>query len=145
MFIFNAPSWSYCYWSPRVSLHRYEFERLVSLFTEANLTPTSISGMKDKIDRRLLVYIQKQEGGPVCIEMVETSRNGLSYWLNGEIWNRGRACYNRERCTNKHGEMWKIVPLSRRLSSPRWVTEAAVVEISRAAIERYKRWVNRSK
>lgn len=97
--------------------------------------------MKKAVDRKLLVYIQKTEGGPVSIDIVETTKNGHSYCLNGEIWNRGSNFFSRENCINQTGFLWRISPL-RRGYVPNWVNTECV-EVNPTAKEPYELWLKK--
>ena len=93
------------------------------------------------IDRRLLVYILKEEGGPVYIDIVETTKNGHSYRYDGQIWNRGANFFCREECTNQAGVQWKIAPL-RRDYVPQWVVEENI-QVCANAKERHELWLRK--
>ena len=90
----------------------------------------------------MLVYIQKEVTGSVFIDVVETTKNGHSYKLNGDIWNRGANVFGRENCKNQHGVEWKIIPL-RRDHTPAWVIVTNVI-VCPDAKERYNLWLKRS-
>jgi hypothetical protein len=95
--------------------------------------------VKKEIDRKLLVYIQKDEAGPVFIEVVETTKNGHSYRLNGDLWNRGGNFFCREICTNQKGVIWKIAPLKRDYV-PNWAADRSI-SVCPDAQERYDLWL----
>ena len=105
------------------------------------LLPSAGVLVKKKVDRKLLVYIQKVEGGPVSVEVVETTKNGHSYRLDGEIWNRGSNFFCRENCTNQAGLLWKIAPL-RRDYVPNWVNNENL-DVNPSAKDRYELWVKK--
>ncbi len=98
--------------------------------------------MKKEVDRKILVYIQKSEEDPVSIDVVETTRNGHSYRISGEIWNRGRNFFCRETCKNQDGLHWKIAPL-RRDYTPNWV-DTENIEVNPSAKVRYDLWLKKN-
>jgi hypothetical protein len=97
--------------------------------------------MKLDVDRSLLAYIQKEDSTIVLIDIVETTKNGLSFRLNGEIWNRGHRFIDQDKCRNQDGIVWRIAPLNRH-STPRWVSESEI-QVCAAAAVRYHLWLGK--
>ena len=57
-----------------------------------------------KNKRNLLAYIKRNEDGPVLIDVVELTRNGHSFRLNGDLWKRNFALFLGDLCTHQNGE-----------------------------------------
>ncbi|WP_062059423.1 hypothetical protein [Cellvibrio sp. OA-2007] len=90
------------------------------------------------VDRQLLAYICFENSDRIFIDIVETTKNGLSYRYEGELWNRGHLFFGRELCTNQKGYRCKIVPLNRN-HIPEWVQNLQI-EIAANAMQRYTLW-----
>ena len=92
-----------------------------------------------KNKRNLLAYIKRNEDGPVLIDVVELTRNGHSFRLNGNLWKRNFALFLGDLCTHQNGENMLIKPLSRR-EVPSWV-EGCEIIVAAAAQEKYDLWL----
>lgn len=95
--------------------------------------------MNKKVDRKLLAYVQFDEMDHVVIDVIETSKNGLSYHYKNTTWNRDIRFFGNDFCTDPHGNKCKIVTL-RRWHTPSWV-ENADIHITDEARERYQLWI----
>lgn len=90
------------------------------------------------VDRQLLAYICFENSDRIFIDVVETTKNGLSYRYEGELWNRGHVFFNGGMSTNQKGFKCKIVPLNRNYI-PEWVQNIKI-EIAPNAMRRYTLW-----
>ncbi len=90
------------------------------------------------VDRQLLAYICFENSDRIFVDVVETTKNGLSYRYEGKLWKRGHVFFNREICTDQKGDKCKIVPLNRNLI-PEWVQNLKI-EIAPNAVQRYTLW-----
>lgn len=93
------------------------------------------------VDRQLLAYICFENSGWLFIDVVETTKNGLSYRYEGELWNRGFSMLNRDLCTNQKGQKCKIIPLSRHYTPE--FAQNIKIEIASGAIARYTLWTEK--
>ncbi|MEK2067432.1 hypothetical protein WOB75_23175 [Vibrio parahaemolyticus] len=94
--------------------------------------------MKHK-QRELLAYIEL-ESGTVLIDIVKLTRNGRSYYFQGERWLRNQYGLGCDDCTSESGDKLNISILSRRYA-PKWI-ESKVLRVSERAKERYEFWLS---
>lgn len=89
------------------------------------------------VDRTLLAYIKKPAAEAGYIDVVTTSKNGLSYTYQGERWARQTPFFGMGRCRNSKGEEIEISPLSRHYS----LKDEAALMVTDAAKQRYQLWL----
>lgn len=89
------------------------------------------------VDRTLLAYIKKPAAEAGYIDVVTTSKNGLSYTYQGERWARQAPFFGMGRCRNSKGEEIEISPLSRHYS----LKDEAALMVTDAAKQRYQLWL----
>ncbi|WP_166838651.1 dienelactone hydrolase family protein [Rheinheimera pleomorphica] len=106
---------------------------------EIATAPTKRRGRQTvkEVDRTLLAYIKKPTTEAGYIDLITTSKNGLSYIYQGEHWARQAPIFGMGKCRNSKGEEIEISPLSRHYS----VKDQDVLLVTDAAKPRYQLWL----
>jgi len=89
--------------------------------------------------RELLAYIG-WGNKKVTIELIKLTKNGHSYYFQGELWLRNLRGLGGSRCTSASGEKLEIAILNRN-RIPYWVNPVEVV-VAKSAAERFEKWTN---
>lgn len=87
--------------------------------------------------RELLAYIG-WGNKKVTIELIKLTKNGHSYYFQGELWQRNLRGLGDSRCSSASGEKLEIAILNRN-RTPYWVESDKVI-IAESAAERFEQW-----
>jgi len=91
--------------------------------------------------RELLAYIG-WENNNVTIGLVKLTKNGHSYYFQGELWLRNLRGFGDTLCSSESGGKLEIAVLNRN-RIPCWVNPDEVV-VAESAAERFEKWTNKT-